>query len=317
MCKKICIIGGVSVALVSIVLASVFYGYYWKGHMDTFFDSNADFRIPEMVSLRGGWFEMGDASGDGLDNERPVHKAYVKDFLISKYETSNRDYAFFIKDVYPHYYKPDYWYEREFNRPEQPVVGVSWYDSKAFCLWLSNKTGRKFRLPTEAEWEFAARGGLNSRKYSWGHEIPPRELVGNFPDEAAMRGYNKKNPKAKGGLDINRWTILHGYDDGYVYTAPVGQFAPNGFGLHDMAGNVFEWCEDWYSPKYYKQTDGASNPINTVSSSGERVIRGGCWYFSWKFLSLSTRQHYPPWKKYGIIGFRIVEETSRCNGGQE
>ena len=289
---------------------SFFYFYYWKGHIEIFFDKDIHITLPEMVLIPGGWFEMGDTFGDGLGRERPAHKVYVSPYKISKYDITNKEYSVFVQETYPHYYKPDgYWYERNFNSPRQPVVGVSWYDAQAYCLWLSNKTGRKLRLPTEAEWEFAARGGLNNKKYPWGNEISPGgRLMGNFPDETARNGYKKKNRTIKTGYDIDRWTILKGYNDGYIYTSPVGAFPANGYGLYDMSGNVWQWCEDWYEGGYYIRSAGVKDPVCTDSSSGNKIIRGGSWYYSWKYLTVSTRQYYPPWKKYGMLGFRIVEE---------
>lgn len=118
-------------------------------------------------------------------------------------------------------------------------------------------------MPTEAEWEKAARGGLVSKKYAWGDNLPPPKNYGNFADETAKRVFG--------------WSgIISGYDDGYVYTAPVGKFTPNGYGLYDMAGNVLEWCADWYDEDYYSLSP-RENPKGPASGF-HKVIRGACWY---------------------------------------
>ncbi|MCD6506169.1 PEGA domain-containing protein [Candidatus Poribacteria bacterium] len=205
-----------------------------------------------MVLIPAGEFQMGDHFNEGGFDERPVHTVYLDAFYIDKYEVTNELYARFLNDIGRNeddeghqlldindsdcliefvggQYRPKAGYENH------PVIEVSWWGAKAYAEWAGK------RLPTEAEWEKAARGGLVGKRYVWGDEMPPRQLVGNFADETAKRKYPG-------------WTIVEGYDDGYVGTAPVGSFVPNGYGLYDMAGNVWEWCADWYDENYYSRS---------------------------------------------------------------
>ena len=146
-----------------------------------------------------------------------------------------------------------YWLDKNLNAPQQPVVGVSWHDAGAFADWLSKITGERYRLPTEAEWEAAGRGGLTGQAFPWGNQPPDED--GRFPANYNPNPYDK---------------------DGFTYAAPVGSFPPNGYGLFDMAGNVAEWCGDWYEATYYARSpyqDPEGPPTGTY-----RVIRGGSWY---------------------------------------
>jgi len=226
--------------------------------------------VHEMVLIPAGEFLMGS---DEFDDEKPVHKVYLDDFYIDKYEVTNAQYKKFM-DATGHK-KPRYWDNPNYNAPDKPVVGVSWEDAAAYARWAGK------RLPTEAEWEKAARGGLVGKRFVWGDEWPPPSGAGNF--------------------DIG--------DDGYEYTAPVGKFKPNGYGLYDMAGNVWEWCGDWYDRDYYANSPGR-NPKGP--SSGEyRVLRGGSWYFNLtNNLRVANRNSLTPvsWSYYE--GFRCGASLS-------
>ncbi len=141
------------------------------------------------------------------------------------------------------------------------MVNVSWNDAVAFCEWLSRKEGKTYRLPTEAEWEYACRAGTTTRYYS-GDDPETLAKVGNVADTV----YGEKIPD-------RRYTIKA--SDGYVFTAPVGQFKPNAFGLYEMHGNAWQWCADRYDAEYY-----AKSPLNDRTgpdSSSYRVLRGGSW----------------------------------------
>ena len=193
----------------------------------------------EMVLIPAGQFLMGSPEGEGDDWEHPQHTVFVDTFYMDKYEVTNAQYKQFV-DATGHKV-PRYWGDEKYNQPDHPVVGISWYDAKAYCQWAGK------RLSTEAEWEKAARGGLVGKKYPWGDDIT----------------HDYANYEGTGGKDI--WSE----------TSPVGSFAPNGYGLCDMAGNVWEWCADWFSPNYY-----ASSPMQepTGPSSGSApVLRGGGW----------------------------------------
>jgi len=176
---------------------------------------------------------------------------------------------------------------------EHPVVNVSWYDATRFCQWLSAKEGKKYRLPTEAEWEYACRAGSRTR-YSSGDDPESLLQIANTFD-------------ADSKVNFPKWQAfaLTGHD-GYAFTAPVGKFAPNAFGLYDMHGNVWEWCSDWFSEDYY-----AKSPANDPQGPPEgslKVRRGGSWH-SW---SLYTRASFRNWNtpstRYVLLGFRVARE---------
>jgi formylglycine-generating enzyme required for sulfatase activity len=223
-----------------------------------------------MVLIPAGEFQMGDSFNEGDSDERPVHTVYLDAFYIDKYEVTNAQYKKFMDAT--GYKAPYYWNDSTWNAPNNPVVGVSWYDSKAYADWAGE------RLPTEAEWEKSARGGLVGKRYPWGDNIT----------------HDDANYWEKGGKDI--WS----------YTSPVGSFAPNGYGLYDMAGNVWEWCADWWGSNYYA-TSPKSNPKGP-DSGDYKVFRGGSWYLS-SYLRTASRNYFDPtYAHYGLsIGFRCVQ----------
>jgi formylglycine-generating enzyme required for sulfatase activity len=175
---------------------------------------------------------------------------------------------------------------------EHPVVNVTWNDAVAFCAWLSKKEGRKYRLPTEAEWEYACRAGTTTRFHN-GDDPRGLVLVGNVADATAKRQF----PWWKDTVDAH---------DGYAFTAPVGQFKPNAFGLYDMHGNAWQWCSDYYSETYY-----AKSPVDDPQGPDAgrlRVARGGGWGGGPIGCRASNREGYAPTLcDYGI-GFRVVCE---------
>jgi formylglycine-generating enzyme required for sulfatase activity len=242
-----------------------------------------------MVLIPAGEFQMG--SNDGDSSEKPVHTVYLDDFYMDIYEVTNAQYKKFM-DATGHK-APIFWNDPNYNDPKQPVVGVTWEDASAYAKWAGK------RLPTEAEWEKAARGGLVGKKYVWGDEWPPPKGSGNFCDETAQKTFPD-------------WDIIKGYDDGYADTAPVGKFNPNRYGLYDMAGNVWEWVADWYDQNYYANSP-KQNPKGPNSGS-YRVLRGGSWQsgsltsYAVGSLRVAYRAYYgPPPSGGSYVGFRCVE----------
>ncbi len=228
----------------------------------------------KMVEIKGGSFMMG--SEDGRDEEKPVHKVNVSSFKMCAYLITNRQYRAFILDnpewqkdkIDPDLHDGKYLDEWDGNdypegRDDYPVSHVSWFAAEAFASWLGK------RLPTEAEWEYAARGGLVGKKYPNGDKM--NEKIANL----AKR---------------------------YSGTTPVGQFEPNGYGLYDMAGNLFEWTADWYAPYRGEEQTDPKGP-----STGEyKVIRGGSWISSASTLRVSFRIDESP-ERCGYIGIRLAE----------
>lgn len=175
--------------------------------------------------------------------------------------------------------------------PDHPVVNVTWHDAQALALWLSRQEGRRYRLPTEAEWEYACRAG-DTRQ----HPVPDalRGQANVFDRDAAVL-WPQWQPQASP------------FHDGFVFTAPVGTFAPNGFGLHDMLGNVWEWTADWYAPDAYArmpQTD-PQGP----EDGGVKVRRGGSWHTWPLYARCSYRNWNAPTTRYTLVGIRLVLEA--------
>jgi len=221
-----------------------------------------------MVLIPGGYFTMG---GDSAD-ESPKHKVWVEPFFIDKNEVTNKQYKAFVDAT--NHPKPPYFTDRDLNKPDQPVVGVGYYDVLSYALW------KGMRLPTEAEWERACRGGLEGKSYPWGDEPPSGRC--NF----APNGQKEK--------------------DGYGFTAPVGSFAPNNYGLYDMAGNVWEWCSDFYDKTYYTRSP-EKNPAGP-DSGYSRVLRGGSWLsLNPKHLHSSSRLELRPFVQDRYYGFRCAK----------
>ena len=220
-----------------------------------------------MVLVPAGYFLMGSEEGD--EDEQPRHKVYVDAFYIDTSEVTCARYKRFLEDTG---YPPHQLWIPEYDRPKDPVVGVSWYDASAFARWAGK------RLPTEAEWEKAARSGLNEKRYSWGDEI-----------DREKANYNSFG------------------------TTPVKSYEPNEYGLYDIAGNVWEWCQDWHSKDYYNTTP-HKNPHGPML--GERkVIRGSAWYNNESALRVSNRhKSYPSVGSFNI-GFRCVKSLKDVNPG--
>jgi len=210
-------------------------------------------------------FAMGDASG--RPDERPVHTVYVSAFRMALLPVTNDEYARFLDATKR---EPSrFWDDARFNAPDQPVVGVSWFDAVAFCDWLSVCTGDSWRLPTEAEREKAARGGLDGARFPWGDDAAPDG--GRFDQDAPR---------------------------------PAGLSVANGYGLFDMGYNVHEWCADWYDADYYAVSpDG--DPRGPAMGT-RRASRGGAWRHQIKVSRCAARSSLDPSFRYNDYGFRVV-----------
>ncbi|MCF8244561.1 MAG: SUMF1/EgtB/PvdO family nonheme iron enzyme [Saprospiraceae bacterium] len=270
------------------------------------------FKEPEMVFVKGGTFQMGcDEKRDGecAKDEKPVHDVTLSDFSIGKYEVTNEEYAVFLNEygsttgkegqfkgqeligeykwgiAFP---TPDNsqkgisditktTYQAQKGYEKYPVVNVTWYGAVAYTEWLSQKTGKNFRLPTEAEWEYAARGGSQSKdtKYSGSNNL----------DEVAWYSENSGNR-----------------------THSVGQKRGNELGAFDMSGNVWEWCGDWYDENYYQNfVKGSTNNPKGPASGVRRVLRGGSWDNGATWLRPADRSWGNPGGRYDNDGFRVAQ----------
>jgi formylglycine-generating enzyme len=257
--------------------------------------------LPELALIPSGEFVMG--SDDAEEDERPVHRVHVDDFLIGVHPVTNAEYARFIRET--GYRAPAIYElplvvtagsrdrEQSFrnsgqayvwidanpprDRVDHPVTLVRWEDAVAYCAWLSAASGRTVRLPTEAEWEKAARGGLEGRRFPWGDRLD-RNLA-NFLTDPALK------PE-------------HG-------TSPCRAYPPNSYGLFDVTGNVWEWVADWYDPAYY-----AASPARNPEGPRQghlRIVRGGGWPVAdVRMLSCSHRHKVPADTYSYAIGFRVA-----------
>ena len=244
-------------------------------------------RAGEMVNIPGGCFKMGDISGDDIyKDEKPAHEVCLDGFSMGKYTVTNAQYRRFK----PGHSSGDY-KGNSLNNDSQPVVNVSWDDAVEFAQWLSRQGGKRYRLPTEAEWEYAARGHTTTRNY-WG----------NGKDDAC--GYaNVHDLTSKRSFSDFTWEP-HNCDDGYAVTAPVGSFKPNLFGLYDMMGNVWQWTGDWYGESYYSESP-RKNPQG-ASSGLHRVGRGGSWNDLPASVRASLRDGDTPGNRNSYLGFRLL-----------
>ena len=239
-----------------------------------------DLEMPDdgLVLVTGGTFKMGCTSEqkDCGDDEKPTHQVTLSDFYIGKYEVTQKLWTEIMGEN-PSYFK---------NGDNYPVEQVSWDDIQTFLSKLNTKyPNRNYRLPTEAEWEYAARGGGKEVVFGNGkNTLDPKEA--NFNASAA----NKTSYSLAGEYRQK--------------TTPVGSFIPNAIGLYDMSGNVWEWCSDWYGSDYYKNSP-ATNPQGPTSGSF-RVFRGGSWSDYPQYCRVAFRSGYSPDYRYNSIGFRLA-----------
>ena len=223
---------------------------------------------PETVLIPAGPFTMGDDSA--RPDEAPAHRVTLSAFRIAVLPVTNEEYAAFLKATGND--APRFWDDRAFNQPRQPVVGATWYDAVAYCGWLSTVHGVRYRVPTEAEWEKAARGGVEGGAYPWGDESFDGK-GGRFPMDA---------------------------------TWEVGSAPPNPHGIIDIGFNVHEWCSDWYDANYY--ADSPSTDPQGPLTGERRSSRGGAWRHAIKVSRCSARSSIPPDFRYNDYGFRVVQQ---------
>ncbi len=253
--------------------------------------------IPELIKVAGGTFKMGSKDTEAREDETNIHEVKVGDFYIGKFEVTVAQFKSFVEiagyqteaeRIGKSYIYTGSWKNmkginwrhdargnlRPTSEYDHPVIHVSWNDALAYCKWLSEQTKKSFRLLSEAEWEFAARGGTQNKntKYSGSNNI----------DEIA-------------------WYITSSADKG---TFPVGTKKPNQLGIHDLSGNVYEWCGDWYDSEYYLNSP-TDNPKG-VPSGISRVVRGGSWHDAAEKNRLASRFNGSPAYCGYNIGFRVA-----------
>jgi len=226
---------------------------------------------PEMVRLPSGRFLMGPATWDDMahDSERPQHEVRIAlPFALGRFPVTFNDYDHFIAAT--NRQPPD---DQGGSRGRRPVNYVSWHDAVAYCVWLSEQTGRTYRLPSEAEWEYACRAGTATR-WSCGD------------DEKALGDY--------AWFDVNSGRKTH----------PVGKKLPNHWGLHDMHGNIWEWVQDGWHDNYHGAP--ADGTVWEDASGEGRLVRGGSWYGGGRFLRSAFRARFYPGDRRGDAGFRLA-----------
>ncbi|RCV64810.1 Formylglycine-generating enzyme [Methanophagales archaeon] len=246
----------------------------------------------DMVLVKEGKFMRGSSEDDAFSREKPQREIYLDDFMIGKYPVTNEEFKEFVDDggykrkefwtlegwqwrEENEIYEPEYLHDRKWNAKNFPVVGISWFEAEAYANWLSKRTGHRYRLPTEAEWEKAARG-TNGFKYPWGEHF-----------------------------DNN---LCNSFESGLFRTSPVGIFPKDKspYGCFDMAGNVWEWCSDWYGADYYVNSSDR-NPKGP-SDGANRVVRGGSWYARAGGCRSAYRSYGDPRDRADNLGFRFLQE---------
>ena len=282
----------------------------------------------EFVNIPAGTLQMGDPFGEGSSDELPVHSVTLRSFSMSKSVITNGQYCEYLNSArdtgyitvygavvyaasdsshrWPYFYTyPDEPYSRitysserfivcvkgERSMRNDPVVEVSWCGAEAFCEYYG------FRLPTEAEWEYAARGGLNGRRFPWGYSINHSQA--NYLANGSLYAYDSS--------PYTTWVYHPTWNDGIIpYTSPAGSFSANGYGLYDMAGNVSQWCSDLYLENYYSSSP-SNNP--TGPATGEyRVIRGAGWNGNASVCRVANRSCLGPDGCSNNNGFRACRD---------
>jgi formylglycine-generating enzyme required for sulfatase activity len=232
---------------------------------------------PVVVEIPGGTFLMGsrESDRDSLEDEFPQHAVSIQPFLMGKYEVTFDEYSAFVLDTSGATIPPD----QAWGRDQRPVISVSWEDAKDYAKWLSNVTGKSFRLPTEADWEYASRSGGKEEKWS------------GTSNEAEWEDY--------------AWYFINSEGQ----THPVGKKNPNGLGLHDMSGNVWEWVEYDYHDNYDGAPADGSAWVDKQRGA-DRVFRGGCWFNDAGFCRAAGRDGGAPDYRSRTVGFRLARSVA-------
>ena len=242
---------------------------------------------PEMIRLKGGRFLMGEQGNTGTLYEQPVRTVRVAEFALGKYEVTfdEWDACHAARGCLR---KVD---DEGWGRGRRPVIKVNWVDAQQYVAWLSRKTGQKYRLPTEAEWEYAARAGTSTR-YSWG--------------DSSVWVCSLANVFDRTGLALHpNWHWSSECDDGYATTAPVGTFKPSRWGFHDLSGNVWEWVQDcWHSD--YTGAPADSRAWDTGPDCHKRVNRGGGWGNNPRSMRSASRDADEAESVSDALGFRVA-----------
>lgn len=223
---------------------------------------------PTMIVVPAGSFTM----GGNLRYEQPLHAVTIaKPFAVGKFEVTTDEFKSFISEAgyaSGNYAEPPYSAQGKY-----PAINISWDDAQAYVNWLSKKTGKSYRLPSDSEWEYATRAGSAGDFY--------------FPE-----------------ADVNKFANVFGKDDGYEFTAPVGNFPANRFGLHDVHGNVWEWTQDCWNDTYANSP--ADGSAWLTGNCNTRVQRGGSWYNEPAAARSPLRSYYPPAIRYSVFGLRVA-----------
>lgn len=268
---------------------NLFKNNFQELELNSQFATGRDSLIPEVVLVEGGTFKMGSTYGE-IDEE-PIHEIQLNTFYMGKYEVTNQQFCAFLNarktgkkvlktwvntaDVNNDIIKVGKNYKVTPGREKYPVTSVSWFGASAYCDWLRDKTGETYRLPTEAEWEYAAKGGQKTHNYVYSGSAILMEVA---------------------WFSWNSDATFH----------EVGGKRPNELNIYDMCGNVQEWCNDWYAENYYSESDRV-NPTGPEHGA-EVVVRGGHWSLSIEYVRNDDRYRYKPTKMDNTLGFRVVRQ---------
>lgn len=285
----------------------------------------------KLTRIPAGEFLMGAAKDDEVarDDERPQHRVRLANaFYFGVHEVTVGHFRAFVeatgyrtaaetdgkgtsgynsKTRGFEYDSPKYSWRNTgyFQNEKHPVVNVNWYDAKAFCEWLSKKESSQYRLPTEAEWEYACRAATVAR-FVVGNDVAVLAPQANACDESLAMRWDTSTVK-KYGLDPKGIKFLP-WDDGHAFTAPVGSYESNSFGLYDMLGNAGEFCSDSYDPTYYRNSE-VTNPRGPLKQNGH-VVRGGTFLNGPSLVRATSRVECPDAYRNYVIGFRVVMQPS-------